>query len=139
LPAWCCAALHRLPVREALSAQRHRPEPLVVRQFVTMPCPRPTPCRILCAAIGAAPSPPVASLPTSPPCSTMTATATCGSSAGANETNHACGAPLWFWAVPVLPATETPGMRAAVPVPFSTTEIISVFIVDATWGHTAVP
>src|SRR5207244_5747022 len=73
---------------------------------------RPSTIRIICAAIGAATRPPVASLPALPPCSTMTATTTCGSSAGANPTNHACALPVWFWAVPVLPATETPGMRS---------------------------
>ena len=43
-------------------------------------------------AMGAATRPPVASLPAFPPCSTITATATCGSSAGANAVNQACGA-----------------------------------------------
>ena len=43
-------------------------------------------------AMGAATRPPVASLPRLPPCSTMTATATRGSSAGANAVNQACGA-----------------------------------------------
>ena len=44
-----------------------------------------------CLAIGAATSPPVASLPKSPPFSTITATAYRGASAGANAMNHACG------------------------------------------------
>ena len=43
-------------------------------------------------AMGAATRPPLASLPASPPSSTITATATFGSSAGAKEVNHACGA-----------------------------------------------
>ena len=45
-----------------------------------------------------------------------TATATCGSSAGANEMNQAYGGLVdWpLWAVPVLPATSTPGIAAGV-------------------------
>src|SRR5690606_24937806 len=68
-------------------------------------------------AIGAATCPPVASAPRLPPCSTTTATATCGLSAGAKAVNQACGAtvgsPVTVWAVPVLPATAMPGMAAA--------------------------
>ena len=61
----------------------------------------------ICLAIGAATAPPVASLPTLPPCSTITDTAYRGASAGANATNHACGASpsTPVCAVPVLPAT----------------------------------
>ena len=41
-----------------------------------------------------------------------------GASAGANAMNHACGRSPWaVSAVPVLPATCTPGICAAVPVP----------------------
>src|SRR5690606_17369038 len=76
-------------------------------------------------AIGAATRPPVASEPMEPPCSTTTATATCGSSAGANPVNQACGeTSREVWAVPVLPATVTPEICAAVPEPSSTTETI---------------
>src|SRR5207248_2203960 len=69
-------------------------------------------------AIGAATLPPVASLPRLPPFSTTTATTMCGSWAGANPTNHACGVvELPCCAVPVFPATSMPGIWAAVPVP----------------------
>ena len=45
--------------------------------------------------------------------------------AGANAANQACGAwPAAVCAVPVLPATVTPGICAAVPVPCCTTVII---------------
>ena len=59
----------------------------------------------------------------------ITATATCGSSAGANETNQAYGGtssrPLC--AVPVLPATSSRGSAAGLAVPLSTVAtIISV-------------
>ena len=69
-------------------------------------------------AMGAATRPPKASLPALPPSSTTTATATLGLSAGAKEMNHAWGAlPFACCAVPVLPATGTPGICAAAPVP----------------------
>src|SRR5690606_16765709 len=79
-------------------------------------------------AIGAATRPPVASEPSDPPRSTTTATATWGSSAGAKAVNHACGSsPSACCAVPVLPATSTPPICAAVPEPERTTStIISV-------------
>ena len=57
--------------------------------------------------------------------SISTATATWGSSAGANEMNQAYGA--WSTprcAVPVLPATLIPGICAVPAVPWSTTSII---------------
>src|SRR5260221_10267733 len=74
-------------------------------------------------AIGAAMAPPVESL--EPGWSSMmTATAILGSLAGANDTDHAWIVPRPVWAVPVLPGTEMPGMRALVPVPRSTTLII---------------
>src|ERR1700733_13146419 len=46
-----------------------------------------------------------------------TATAMVGVAAGANAANQASICPVPVWAVPVLPATATPGMRAATPVP----------------------
>jgi hypothetical protein len=47
------------------------------------------------------------------------------SPAGANDVNHAFGGTFSpFVAVPVLPATTTPGICAAVPVPPATTLII---------------
>src|SRR5581483_7942374 len=55
-------------------------------------------------AIGAATTPPVASL-TLGWFSTMTATTTLGASAGANATIHVCDVLLPVWAVPVLAAT----------------------------------
>src|SRR5207245_421915 len=66
----------------------------------------------ICLAIGAAAVPP------NPAPTSMTATATVGCCAGAKATNHA-SASLGFVefgrssAVPVLPATSTPGMAAA--------------------------
>ena len=52
----------------------------------------------------------------------ITATATCGSSAGANDVNQAYGGtdstPLW--AVPVLPATSMLAMAAGLAVPWAT-------------------
>ena len=71
---------------------------------------RPSAVASTFAAIGAATAPPVASLPRLPPRSTITDTATCGFSAGANAMNHACGGPPSACAVPVLPATVTPGI-----------------------------
>src|ERR1051325_4391587 len=62
-----------------------------------------------------------------------TATATRGAFAGAIETNHVGfgvpGPP--FSAVPVLPATLTPGIWAAVPVPPVTTACIIWFTASA--------
>src|SRR5579864_4799990 len=52
-----------------------------------------------------------------PAFSTTTATTTRGFSAGAKQTNHECAAPSGLVAVPVLPATVTPGSCAPVPVP----------------------
>ena len=54
--------------------------------------------------------------------SIITATATSGFSAGANETNQAYGGTLSMplCAVPVLPATSTPGIAAGLAVPLST-------------------
>lgn len=53
----------------------------------------------------------------------------CGFSAGTSPTNDAVRSPPYlprnaFCAVPVLPATETPGMAARLPVPSSTTSRI---------------
>src|SRR5205085_7086880 len=90
-------------------------------------------------AIGAATAPPEAASPAPPPFSTITATATLGSSAGANAVNQASGAaPGLVCAVPVLPATLTPGICARVPVPDWTTPSIMVVISAATSGVTAV-
>ena len=73
-------------------------------------------------AIGAATRPPRGLVAGGAAVLDTTATATCGSSAGAKAVNHACGAwPSACWAVPVLPATGTPAICAAVPVPSSTT------------------
>src|SRR5713226_5884221 len=92
-----------------------------------------------CCAIGAESFPPVASLPRLPPFSTSTATAIFGASAGAKAMNQACGGcPAAVCAVPVLPATFTPGIWAAVPVPAFTTPSINVVSVVATSGGTAV-
>src|SRR5262245_24094780 len=89
-------------------------------------------------AIGAASRPPLMSEGSSRPDSTTTATAICGSSAGAKETNHACGlVPSPCCAVPVLPATSMPGICAFWPVPFSTTSIIMVVSWLATSGEIA--
>ena len=76
--------------------------------------------------------------------STMTATATLGSSTGAKEVNHANGLRLGSdWAVPVLPPTSTPGICALCPVPsFTTASIIccnslafsGVMALDSTCG-----
>ena len=65
----------------------------------------------------------------------MTATATWGASAGANETNQACGSAPRRAAVPVLPATVTPGICAAVPVPLWTTDTIIAVIAAAFSGE----
>src|ERR1700680_3258963 len=46
-----------------------------------------------------------------------TATAMVGVAAGAKAANQASIFPVPVWAVPVLAATATPGMRAAAPVP----------------------
>src|SRR5690606_11302566 len=85
---------------------------------------RPSTACMTSRAIGAATAPPVASLPALPD-STMTATATLGSSAGAKQMNQACeGWPGPVSAVPVLPATVIPGTCAARPVPCCTTPTI---------------
>lgn len=70
-------------------------------------------------------------VPPYPAFSTTMARATRGASAGAKATNHACALPLEFVAVPVFPATVTPGSAAAVPVPCWTTWIIMARIVAA--------
>src|SRR5882757_382929 len=93
-----------------------------------------------CFAIGAATRPPVTSALLDPPCSTSTAIAYFGWSAGANAMNHACGfSPVTVSAVPVLPATLTPGICAAVPVPpgSSTTACMNVVMVAAVVGSIA--
>jgi len=55
----------------------------------------------------------------------MTPTATCGDAAGAKHVNQArSGCPSPCSAVPVLPTTVTSEIRAAVPVPDYTTDII---------------
>ena len=79
-------------------------------------------------AIGAASPLPEISSRSTPASWTSTATATFGSSAGANDTNQAYGGrPGALCAVPVLPATRTPGICAVTAVPWSTTPtIISV-------------
>src|SRR5690606_7394906 len=74
---------------------------------------RPNAARITARPIGAATVPPVAArLLRSPPDSTSTATATCGSSAGANATYQTCGATACGLgpcsAVPVFAAICTP-------------------------------
>src|SRR5215217_5225787 len=61
------------------------------------------------AGVAASPCGPIA-----PPFSTMTATAISGSSAGAKATNQECGWRGGASAVPVLPATFTPGTSASV-------------------------
>ena len=63
-----------------------------------------------------------------------------GGGTGANATNQASICPVPVWAVPVLPATATPGMRAATPVPFGllTTESIKVVSFLAVDGEVAV-
>src|SRR4051812_47461738 len=74
----------------------------------------------------------------------MTATATFGFEAGAKHTNQAVVL-LGFWAmfavetssaVPVLPATVTPGIAAALPVPYWTTAIIMSRTCRATFALT---
>src|SRR5262245_28800454 len=89
-------------------------------------------------AIGAARRPPLMSEGSSRPDSTTTATAICGSLAGANEMNQACGlGPGPCCAVPVLPATGMPGIWAFWPVPFSTTSTIMLVRALATSGEIA--
>src|SRR5260370_302935 len=91
-----------------------------------------------CWATGADGLPPVASLPRLPPFPLRTATAILGASAGANEMNQPWGGcPVALSAVPVLPATLTPRIWAAAPVPESTTPSISVGSVAATSGEIA--
>ena len=76
----------------------------------------PSKACITCFAIGAAVWPPVLRCP-----STKTAIATCGSSAGAKQMNETVFTPCRpDSAVPVLPATATPGSCAAVDVPAPT-------------------
>src|SRR5579859_7321360 len=87
-------------------------------------------------AIGAAMAPPVASL-TAGRLSTITATAMVGLLAGAKATNQVCTVLRPVWAVPVLPATWTPGTWAAVPVPPWTTEIINAVMAAAVWADVA--
>src|SRR5690606_17201480 len=89
----------------------------LVAAAARQPCPwshDPSTAWMTPAAIGAATREPVASLPRSPPSSTTTATATWGSSAGANAVNHAEGATpsVPDWAVAVLPAAATPAIWA---------------------------
>src|SRR6201995_5000584 len=87
-------------------------------------------------AIGAADVPP------KPAPTSITATATLGLEAGAKATNQA-SASLGFLelatssAVPVLPATCTPGTAPAVPVPELTTAIIIWRTSPATLADTA--
>src|SRR5205814_4210145 len=72
-------------------------------------CPSylPSATRMTWPPSGAAVTPPSAAF------STMTATTTVGLPAGANPTNQPCGAsPGRFSAVPVFPATSTPGIFA---------------------------
>src|SRR5215213_5561847 len=87
-------------------------------------------------AIGAATSPPVPPIEVS----TVTATATLGSFAGAKPMNHGwlirCS--MFFSAVPVLPATSMPDSAAAVPEPSRTTCCIIALTfraesADTTW------
>src|SRR5690606_12854069 len=72
------------------------------------------------AAASTAPPAGAATRPPLPPPSMTTATATSGWNAGANPMNHAWVSPLGASAVPVLPATRTPGTAAARAVPSST-------------------
>jgi len=64
-----------------------------------------------------------ATWPPLPPLSTRTMTTTSGSFTGANDANHAWSCPFSafdfeiIWAVPVLPATSRPAIRAPAPVP----------------------
>src|SRR5215216_7464255 len=88
---------------------------------------------MIALAIGAAVVPPV------PACAeSVTATATVGLSAGAKQMNQ-----VWFLpvtpvsAVPVLPATGTPEIWAAVPVPPSTTALIMAVSSAAVFGSIA--
>src|SRR5579875_852120 len=71
--------------------------------------------------------------------STSTATAIWGSGTGAKATNQVSMSGPPVCAVPVLPATWMPGMRAATPVPsgLSTTESISLVIWAAVAGVVA--
>src|SRR5690606_22602871 len=101
---------------------------------------RSAPASSTARAIGAAPTPPVSPVQSSEALSTSTAPAIRGSSAGANPVNHACAAPeLPNSAVPVLPATVTPGSAAAWPEPRSTTATIISESCSAVAGLTARP
>lgn len=88
--------------------------------------------------IGAAIDPPVASAPSSPPFSTITATAMLGASAGANATYQPCGLSSGSpcWAVPVLDAISTPEILPS-PLVFCSDCSIMSRIVRATSGETA--
>src|SRR5262249_42542835 len=90
---------------------------------------------ISCFAIGAATAPPKPSFW----CSTTTAPATVGLSAGATKMNQASYTVLQapVSAVPVLPATTTPGIWAAVPVPACTTSTIMFLSAPAVAGFVA--
>ena len=91
------------------------------------------------SAIGPPRAPPAISLrPVLLDC-TRTATAIFGLSAGANPVNQAYGGrSAVLCAVPVLPATLTPEIRAGVPVPRSTTDVIISVSMPAVLGETAV-
>ncbi len=66
----------------------------------------------------------------------VTAIATVGSAAGAKAMNHTLliAVPICVSAVPVLPATLTPGICASVPVPSLTTPSIMVVTAFAVEG-----
>ena len=85
-------------------------------------------------AMGAAVTPPVPAWSES-----ATATATLGASAGAKAMNQVLLRPETpVSAVPVLPATDTPEIWAAVPVPDSTTSVIMAVSSAAVDGSIAV-
>ena len=72
--------------------------------------------------------------------SSITVTAIRGLSAGAKHTNQAVLMPSTpVSAVPVLPATRTPGICAFVPVPPVTTDSIIVVSSLAVWDEIACP
>ncbi len=88
--------------------------------------------------IGAAREPPVASSDRSPPSSTSTATAICGSCAGANATYQLCGG-VFFGsepcsAVPVFEAICTPVILPPPWVRFSDPIISSVSVLATSAG-----
>jgi hypothetical protein len=82
---------------------------------------------MMAAATGAAATPPVRGVS-----SMTTATATTGASAGAKPMNHAW---LRFGsddsAVPVLPATVTPALESAAPVPVPSRTTFSIIAVSS--------